>query len=221
MSNMAINRLTREFKKLELNPVENILALPDPKNIFEWSFLIYGLKDSQYTGGFYHGKIIFPVEYPHKPPKIVFITPSGRFKTNEPICLSFTNFHPESWNPSWTIETMLVGLISFMNSTDITKGSINTSDGTKRGFAKKSLMFNLDNEEFVRIFKSRFEQLGINEEKARENFEKGHVEAEANGSHSEGTPAIGEDEAKKSLFLMASIIAILAGYLLLKTVFSK
>lgn len=34
------------------------------------------------AGGFYHGKLIFPSEYPFKPPRIIMITPNGRFQTN-------------------------------------------------------------------------------------------------------------------------------------------
>ena len=30
------------------------------------------------------------------------------------LCLSMSDYHPESWNPSWSIETLLVGLQSFM-----------------------------------------------------------------------------------------------------------
>lgn len=33
-------------------------------------------------GGYYHGKLVFPRDFPFKPPKIIMITPSGRFKTN-------------------------------------------------------------------------------------------------------------------------------------------
>lgn len=34
------------------------------------------------TGGYYHGKLIFPREFPFRPPSIYMITPSGRFKCN-------------------------------------------------------------------------------------------------------------------------------------------
>lgn len=34
------------------------------------------------VGGFYHGKLIFPKEYPFRPPRIIMITPNGRFQTN-------------------------------------------------------------------------------------------------------------------------------------------
>lgn len=33
-------------------------------------------------GGYYHGKLIFPREFPFKPPSIYMITPNGRFKCN-------------------------------------------------------------------------------------------------------------------------------------------
>lgn len=215
MSNMAVNRLNREFKKLETKPVDNIIALPDPKNIFEWHFVIYDLQDSQYTGGYYHGKIIFPPEYPHKPPKIIFITPSGRFKTNEPICLSFTNFHPESWNPSWTIETMLIGLISFMNSNDVTAGSIRTGSSERKSLADKSLFFNLDNPEFDRIFKSRYEQLDITEDKVSEGKEYALSAKNKGNSGSDHNP-VSEEEARKSIFLLVSIVVVFAGYAIFK-----
>lgn len=34
------------------------------------------------VGGYYHGKLIFPREFPFKPPSIYMITPNGRFKCN-------------------------------------------------------------------------------------------------------------------------------------------
>lgn len=34
------------------------------------------------AGGYYHGKLIFPREFPFKPPSIYMITPNGRFKCN-------------------------------------------------------------------------------------------------------------------------------------------
>ena len=44
-----------------------------------------------------------------KPPSIYMVTPSGRFEVNMKICMSMSDFHPESWNPSWRVETILVG----------------------------------------------------------------------------------------------------------------
>ena len=45
---------------------------------------------------------------------LISLRPSGRFETNTRLCLSMSDYHPESWNPSWSVETLLVGLQSFM-----------------------------------------------------------------------------------------------------------
>lgn len=52
--------------------------------------------------GQYHGKLKFPSNYPFAPPSVMMITPSGRFKPSERLCLSMSDFHPETWNPAWT-----------------------------------------------------------------------------------------------------------------------
>ena len=55
-----------------------------------------------------------PPEYPFKPPHIIFLTPSGRFETNTKVCLSFSAYHPELWQPAWGIRLILEALISFL-----------------------------------------------------------------------------------------------------------
>ena len=42
------------------------------------------------------------------------ITPNGRFATNKRLCLSISDFHPDTWNPAWSVATILTGLLSFM-----------------------------------------------------------------------------------------------------------
>ena len=46
-----------------------------PNNILEWHFVIIGPADTPYTNGQYHGKLLFPSEYPYKPPAIMMLTP--------------------------------------------------------------------------------------------------------------------------------------------------
>eukprot|EP01123_Difflugia_compressa_P013636 TRINITY_DN6434_c0_g1_i1.p1 TRINITY_DN6434_c0_g1~~TRINITY_DN6434_c0_g1_i1.p1 ORF type:complete len:228 (+),score=27.64 TRINITY_DN6434_c0_g1_i1:74-685(+) len=121
-------------------------------NILEWHYVIIGPKGSVYEGGVYHGKIKFPTEYPHKPPSILMITPSGRFQTNTRLCLSMSDFHPESWNPMWSVSSILTGLLSFMLENKDTHGSISTSDADKRKFAKYSKTWNNKNPTFRKHF---------------------------------------------------------------------
>jgi len=94
--------------------------------------VIIGPKDSPYDGGMYHGKLKFPNTYPYKPPSILMITPNGRFKTNTRLCLSISDFHPESWNPMWSVSSILTGLLSFMLEDQKTHGSIETSVNDKK-----------------------------------------------------------------------------------------
>ena len=39
---------------------------------------------------------------------------SGRFETGRRLCLSMSDFHPESWVPTWSVATILNGVLSFM-----------------------------------------------------------------------------------------------------------
>ena len=80
MNLVGVTRLQKEFKSLvQSNYGNNFVAVPDQKNIFEWHFCIFDLTDSPYEGGIYHGKLLFPTEYPLKPPGIMLVTPNGRF----------------------------------------------------------------------------------------------------------------------------------------------
>jgi hypothetical protein len=52
----------------------------------------------------------------------------------------------------WSVGTILVGLLSFMNESADTVGSVKTSDDVKRRAAAESLEYNLNNKEFVKLF---------------------------------------------------------------------
>jgi len=80
------------------------------------------------------------------------ITPNGRFKTDTRLCLSISDYHPDTWNPAWSVATILTGLLSFMLERSPTLGSIETSDWDKRQFASKSLEFNLQSRVFCELF---------------------------------------------------------------------
>eukprot|EP00831_Metopus_contortus_P058038 TRINITY_DN5029_c0_g1_i1.p1 TRINITY_DN5029_c0_g1~~TRINITY_DN5029_c0_g1_i1.p1 ORF type:complete len:263 (+),score=53.16 TRINITY_DN5029_c0_g1_i1:123-911(+) len=62
------------------------------------------------------------------------------------ICLTFTDYHPESWQPAWTIRTMLQGIISFMPFEDTAGsiGALNYSVEERKKLAKNSLSYTCD-----------------------------------------------------------------------------
>lgn len=45
------------------------------------------------------------------------VTPSGRFEPGKRLCLSMSDFHPESWNPAWKVSTILVTPVCYLVET--------------------------------------------------------------------------------------------------------
>lgn len=110
-----------------------------PEMQFEWHFTIRGPPDSAFAGGMYHGRVLLPSNYPLAPPDIVFLTPSGRFEVGKRICLSITSYHTKTWQPSWTIRTVLIALIAFLPTPGVGAiGSLETSDDHRKSLAASS-----------------------------------------------------------------------------------
>ncbi|KAK6617061.1 Ubiquitin-conjugating enzyme E2 J1 [Polyplax serrata] len=136
--NPAVKRLMREACELS-KPTDEYFARPLEDNLFEWHFTVHGPPTSEYEGGVYHGRILLPTEYPMKPPNIILLTPNGRFETHKKICLSITGYHPETWQPSWSIRTALLALIAFMSSPgNGAIGSLEYTPEERRVLAMKS-----------------------------------------------------------------------------------
>mmetsp|Transcript_6266 Transcript_6266/g.11170 ORF Transcript_6266/g.11170 Transcript_6266/m.11170 type:complete len:217 (-) Transcript_6266:1420-2070(-) len=168
-----LNRLRKEYNNIIKDPPPHISARPLPSNILHWYFVISGPQDTPYSGGFYFGKLMFPLEYPYKPPSVYMLTPSGRFKQNTKLCLSMSDFHPESWNPLWSVGSVLTGLLSFMLGNEDTVGSIKSSESVKMELAKKSMSWNQNDKLFRELFPEFVENYRLNsKEKAIPKQEK-------------------------------------------------
>nr|XP_050854155.1 ubiquitin-conjugating enzyme E2 J1-like [Vespula vulgaris] len=141
----AVKRLMREAQELH-EATEEYCAYPLDDNLFEWHFTIQGPPSTDFEGGVYHGRILLPPEYPMKPPNIILLTPNGRFKINKKICLSISDYHPETWQPSWSIRTALLALIAFMPTPgNGTIGSLDYSIEERQKLVKKSLDWQCEN----------------------------------------------------------------------------
>ncbi|KJZ71664.1 hypothetical protein HIM_08976 [Hirsutella minnesotensis 3608] len=138
----AQKRLTREYKTISENPPPYISAHPSESNLLEWHYIITGPEDTPYHGGQYWGTLMFPPNYPFAPPAIRMHTPSGRFAPSTRLCLSISDFHPKSFNPAWEVSTILIGLLSFMTSDEMTTGSISTTTAEKKYLASRSRWWN-------------------------------------------------------------------------------
>jgi len=138
----ATKRLTKEYAAMQKSPTPYNIAHPSEANILEWHYILTGPPDTAYAGGQYWGTLLFPPDYPFAPPAIRMHTPSGRFQPSARLCLSISDFHPKSFNPAWEVSTILIGLLSFMTSEEITTGSLRASDAERSLFAARTRWWN-------------------------------------------------------------------------------
>lgn len=126
-STQASLLLRKQLAELSKNPVEGFSAgLIDENDIFKWEVLIIGPSDTLYEGGFFKCHLIFPKEYPLRPPKLKVITDiwHPNIEKNGDVCISILH-EPgddrygyekasERWLPVHTVETILVSVISML-----------------------------------------------------------------------------------------------------------
>jgi ubiquitin-conjugating enzyme E2 J2 len=138
----AHKRLTKEYATLSAKPIPLLSAHPSESNILEWHYILTGPPDTPYDGGQYWGTLVFPPDYPFAPPAIRMHTPSGRFRCSERLCLSISDFHPKSFNPAWEVSTILLGVLSFMTSEEMTTGSLSATLQERKALAAQTRWWN-------------------------------------------------------------------------------
>lgn len=84
--NKVIKKLTREYKQINQNPSQYYSVGYNQSDRMSWTFKLFGQPDTIFEGGIFDGIIIFPIEYPNKPPIVKFI---GNKNKNIPIL-----YHP-------------------------------------------------------------------------------------------------------------------------------
>ena len=152
----AKKRLDHEYKSFKTFPLDYIIVNFKKETFLEWHFLFIGQNGTPFEGGEYHGTLVFPENYPLSPPTTQINTPNGRFKTNERVCFSISDFHPENWKPAYTMSAFLQGVYSFMMSdTTETVGSLVMDEEEIRKLAKKSREFNKSNDSYNEMFKDK------------------------------------------------------------------
>ncbi|KJH51423.1 ubiquitin--protein ligase [Dictyocaulus viviparus] len=203
----ATARLKKDYNKLLKEPVPYVRAAPLQENILEWHYIIFGAPNTPYEGGVYHGKLVFPNDFPFKPPSIYMITPSGRFQVNTRLCLSISDFHPDTWNPAWTVSTIITGLLSFMNDSAPTLGSITSSDAEKKVLARRSKAFNLKDRVFCSLFPDVVEEIRKELNEAN-TAEEATLKEEDDRLMSAAEPSSGLSSLVSNLIVIAGVVVL-------------
>ena len=110
---MAQKRITKELDEINRDPPANCSAGLLEDNLYQWQATIMGPPDSPYQGGVFFLNINFPMDYPFKPPKVVFQTKiyHPNINSNGAICLDILK---DQWSPALTVSKVLLSISSLM-----------------------------------------------------------------------------------------------------------
>lgn len=108
-------RVQKELRSFLANPPEHC-KLHVGANIRSWVVTLVGAEGTIYAGESYKLKLIFPKEYPSKPPSVYFLKPCPRHMhvySNGDICL---NLLGRDWRPTMTAQALVVSILSMLSS---------------------------------------------------------------------------------------------------------
>ena len=111
----SAKRIRKELDNIKNEPPANCSAGPDNDDIFNWSATVMGPQSSPYEGGLFYLNIVFPQNYPFKPPKITFVTKVYHPNINSGggICLDILK---DQWSPALTIDKVLLSICSLLTN---------------------------------------------------------------------------------------------------------
>ena len=108
-------RIQKELENIKKDPPLSCSAGPEKDDIFHWSATIMGPEGSPYQGGVFYLNIVFPQNYPFKPPKVTFITKVYHPNINSSggICLDVLK---DQWSPALTVDKILLSICSLLTN---------------------------------------------------------------------------------------------------------
>ena len=110
---MALKRLQKEIREIQLDPPSNCSAGLINDNIYHWEAVIMGPSETPYEGGIFKIDIYVPNDYPFKPPTCQFKTKiyHPNINMSGQICLDILK---SQWAPSLTISKLLLSISSLL-----------------------------------------------------------------------------------------------------------
>lgn len=120
----TLKRLAKDVKEIIKNPLikNRIFYKHDEEDILRGKALIIGSEGTPYENGYYLFEFVYPTNYPHSPPKVIYHTNDGltRFNPNlyrsGKVCISILNtWKGDQWSSCQTISSILLTLCTVLN----------------------------------------------------------------------------------------------------------
>jgi ubiquitin-protein ligase len=123
---MAIKRLQTEYMQYLKEPSSYYNITPTENNFLKWNILLFGPCDTIFEGAIFNCTLIFPKNYPNRPPEFIFndnfFHPNVYATGN--VCMSILHEGEdvfgyedisERWNPSHSVNSILLSLLSILS----------------------------------------------------------------------------------------------------------
>ncbi|XP_072025544.1 ubiquitin-conjugating enzyme E2-17 kDa-like [Amphiura filiformis] len=109
----ALKRIKKELKDLGRDPPAQCSAGPSGDDLYKWQATITGPPDTPYQGGIFFLNIVFPKDYPFKPPTVSFSTKVYHPNISESgsVCLDILK---SAWSPALTISKVLLSICALL-----------------------------------------------------------------------------------------------------------
>jgi ubiquitin-conjugating enzyme E2 D/E len=112
---MTLRRIVKELDLMTKDPPLYCSAGPvSSDNLYTWEATLIGPQDTPYYGGVFFLEVIFPQDYPFKPPKIKFKQKiyHPNINQNGNICLDILKMN---WSPGLTLPNVLISIVSLLS----------------------------------------------------------------------------------------------------------
>ena len=163
----ALKIIAEEYKQLNRAPLVNLgitVGLFNEDNMFEWKCTILGPKDTFYKGGLFYIKIIFPPDYPHSKPEMLFLTPIYHLNVKyfisqkQPlghICVSTLN----EWKSGDSVKKILPELFALLHKNNPLDPYDDTNHSRRNEFENNPSLFEKKARYFTKKYASPFSKL--------------------------------------------------------------
>jgi len=109
----STKRLLREVHSIVRDEPKSISAGPIGDYLYRWNATMAGPEGSLYEGGIFFLNLIFPFDYPFKPPKVTFVTPILHTNINKNGVISL-DILSDCWSPALKVSNILLSISALL-----------------------------------------------------------------------------------------------------------